>query len=345
MSVAASAEGEAGLAATKGAQKQVFPALPEPLPLTRFSAADDLRAAIGLWLAWLSGERRASAHTIAAYGRDLAAFFDFLVVHLGGVPDLAAIDRLRPGDFRAWLARRAADGIERASLARGLSVLRNFVRFLQRRGLAATSALAALRSPKLPRAVPKPLTVEDALAAVEAAGEFAREGWQRRRDTALLALLYGCGLRLSEALGLNCAAAPSGETLIVVGKGQKTRQLPVLPAVREAVADYLAACPFALPPDGPLFVGARGGPLHPRLVQRQMEMLRGWLGLPASATPHALRHSFATHLMAGGGDLRAIQELLGHASLSTTQRYTAVETERLLAVYDGAHPRARTARE
>jgi integrase/recombinase XerC len=325
------------------AQKQIFPALPEPLALSRYRAADDLRAAIGLWLAWLSGERRASAHTVAAYGRDLAGFLDFLVEHLGGVPGLTTVDGLRTSDFRAWLARRAGDGIDRASLARGLSVLRNFMRFLQRRGFAVTTALAALRSPKLPRAVPKPLTAEDALAAVDAAGELAREGWQRRRDTALLALLYGCGLRLSEALGLSRAAAPSGETLTVVGKGQKTRQLPVLPAVREAVADYLAACPFALAPDGPLFVGARGGPLNPRLVQRQMQALRGRLGLPATATPHALRHSFATHLLAGGGDLRAIQELLGHASLSTTQRYTAVETARLLAVFDGAHPRARTA--
>lgn len=337
-------EAEAGHRTAKPrSQKQVFPALPEPLPLARFSAADDLRAAIALWSAWLSGERRASAHTIAAYGRDLAGFLDFLVEHLGGVPDLAAIDRLRTADFRAWLARRAAAGSDRASLARGLSVLRNFVRFLQRRRLAATSALAALRAPKLPRAVPKPLTAEDALAAVDAAGELAREGWQRRRDTALLALLYGCGLRLSEALGLNRAAAPGGESLTVVGKGQKTRQLPVLPAVREAVADYLAACPHPLAPDGPLFVGARGGPLNPRLVQRQMAALRGYLGLPASATPHALRHSFATHLLSGGGDLRAIQELLGHASLSTTQRYTAVETERLLAVYRDAHPRARAA--
>ncbi|MFZ3238533.1 MAG: tyrosine-type recombinase/integrase, partial [Stellaceae bacterium] len=155
--------------------------------------------------------------------------------------------------------------------------------------------------------------------------------------------IYGCGLRLSEALGLSRAEAPTGDSLTVTGKGRKTRQLPVLPAVREAVADYLAACPYALAAAGPLFVGARGGPLHPRLVQRQMAALRGYLGLPETATPHALRHSFATHLLGAGGDLRAIQELLGHASLSTTQRYTAVETERLLAIYDDAHPRARAA--
>jgi integrase/recombinase XerC len=300
-----------------------FPKLPEPVPLPRFSAADDLRAAIALWIAWLSGERRSSAHTIAAYGRDLVSILDFLTEHLGAIPSLAALDGLRPADFRAYLARRAGDGIERSSLARTLSVLRNFVRFLQRRGLASTTALAALRSPKLPAAIPKALTVDDAIAAVDAAGALARPGWQSRRDTALLALIYGCGLRLSEALGLSRAEAPTGDTLTITGKGRKTRQLPVLPAVREAVADYLAVS------------------LHPRLVQRQMEALRGDLGLPATATPHSLRHSFATHLLGAGGDLRAIQELLGHASLSTTQRYTSVETERLLAVYEAAHPRAR----
>lgn len=317
-----------------------YPALPEPVPLRHFSASDELRAAIALWIAWLSGERRASAHTIAAYGRDLAAFLDFLTEHLGGAPSLAAIDGLHTADFRAYLARRAGDGIERRSLARNLSVLRNFVRFLQRRSLAATTALSALRSPKLPEALPKSLTVADAVASVDAAGALARQGWQGRRDTALLALIYGCGLRLSEALGLSRAEAPTGEMLTITGKGRKTRQLPVLPAVREAIGDYLATCPYPLAANGPLFVGARGGPLHPRLVQRQMEALRGYLGLPGTATPHALRHSFATHLLGAGGDLRAIQELLGHASLSTTQRYTSVETERLLAIYDDAHPRA-----
>jgi integrase/recombinase XerC len=326
------------------AARPQFPAIPDPLPLSRFAAADDLSAAIGLWSAWLAGERRASAHTIAAYGRDLAAFLDFLTEHLGAIPGLAAVDGLRPADFRAYLSRRAGEGIERSSLARNLSVLRNFVRFLQRRGFAATTALSALRSPKLPPGVPKPLSVEDAVAAVDAAGELAPQEWQRKRDTALLALLYGCGLRLSEALSLTRAEAPLGEALTVTGKGGKTRQLPVLPSVREAIADYMAACPFASVADDPLFVGARGGPLHPRLVQGQMAAVRGYLGLPDSATPHALRHSFATHLLGAGGDLRAIQELLGHASLSTTQRYTAVDTERLLAIYDDAHPRARAAR-
>ena len=318
-----------------------FPTLPEPVPLARFSAAHDLRAAIGLWTAWLAGERRASAHTLAAYGRDLAFFLDFLTEHLGELPSLATINALHPADFRAYLARRAQDQIERSSLARGLSVLRGFVRFLQRRRLASTTALVALRSPKLPQSIPKPLTIDDATGSVAAAGELATSGWQGKRDTAILVLLYGCGLRLSEALGLTRAEVPLGEILAITGKGGKQRLLPVLPAVRDAVTDYLAACPYALTREDPLFVGARGGPLNPRLVQRQMELLRGFLGLPQTATPHALRHSFATHLLGAGGDLRAIQELLGHASLSTTQRYTQVETERLLAIYAAAHPRAR----
>ena len=315
------------------------------MPLARFAATDDLRAAIGLWVAWLTGERRASPHTVAAYGRDLALFLDFVTEHVGELPSLGTIDRLSPADFRAYLARRVQRHADRGSLARGLSVLRGFVRFLHRRGLASTSALAALRSPRLRASVPKPLTVDDATAAVDVVGDFATGGWQGKRDIAILTLLYGCGLRLSEALGLRRGEAPLREMLVVTGKGQKQRLLPVLPAVRAAVADYLAACPHALETDGPLFVGARGGPLNPRIVQRQMEAVRGHLGLPESATPHALRHSFATHLLGAGGDLRAIQELLGHASLSTTQRYTAVETERLLAIYDAAHPRARLARD
>jgi integrase/recombinase XerC len=318
-----------------------FLLLPEPLPLARFAATDDLRAAIGLWVAWLSGERRASAHTVAAYGRDLAFFLDFLAEHLGELPSLSAIGTLRPADFRAYLARRAQDRIERSSLARGLSVLRGFVRFLRRRRLASTTALTALHSPKLPRGLPKPLTIDDAAGTLDAAEGIAISRWQGKRDTAILALLYGCGLRISEALGLKRGEAPLGDMLPIIGKGGKQRLVPVLPAVRDAVADYLDACPYTFGKDGPMFVGARGGPLNPRLVQRQMGLLRDFLGLPETATPHALRHSFATHLLGAGGDLRAIQELLGHASLSTTQRYTSVETERLLAIYDAAHPRAR----
>jgi len=330
------------VSAPQPAPPKPFPTLPEPLPLACFQVAADLRAAIGSWLVWLTGERRASAHTIAAYGRDLAAFFDFLGAHRGEVPSLVGMSSLSPADFRAYMAQRAMDGRARTTIARGLSVLRGFVRFLERHKLASAPGLAVLRAPKLPASVPKPLTVEDAGAAIDAAGDVSSHVWQQKRDIAILTLLYGCGLRISEALGLTLGEAPRGDILVVTGKGQKQRHVPVLPAVRDAVGDYLAACPYALEKVGPLFVGARGGPLNPRLVQRQMQTLRGMLGLPDTATPHALRHSFATHLLGGGGDLRAIQELLGHASLSTTQRYTKVEPEHLLAIYDAAHPRARS---
>jgi integrase/recombinase XerC len=327
--------------APQTAPPKPFPTLPEPLPLTRFQVAADLRDAIGAWLDWLAAERRASAHTVAAYGRDLAAFFDFLGSHRGEVPGLAGMSKLGTADFRAYMAQRASEGRGRTTIARGLSVLRGFVRFLERRKLASAPGLAVLRAPKLPQSVPKPLTVEDAAAAIGVAGDLSLSVWQQKRDIAILTLLYGCGLRISEALGLTLGEAPCGEILVVTGKGRKQRHVPVLPAVREAVADYLAVCPHALERNGPLFVGARGGPLNPRLVQRQMQTLRGMLGLPDTATPHALRHSFATHLLGGGGDLRAIQELLGHASLSTTQRYTKVEPEYLLKIYEAAHPRAR----
>ncbi len=312
------------------------------IPLSRFAAAGDLAAAISDWQSWLEDERRASRHTALGYGRDLAGFLDFLRDHLAAVPSLAALEALGPADFRAYLAARAQDGIERSSSARALSTLRGFFRFLDRRGLAKNAALAAVRTPKLPKSVPKPLSTEDAALTLDGVVELAEEPWIGRRDLAILMLLYGCGLRLSEALGLTPAEAPLKPGMLsVTGKGRKTRLVPVLPAVSEAVAEYMALCPHRLAAKGQLFVGVRGGPLNPRLVQRQMQRLRALLGLPDTATPHALRHSFATHLLAGGGDLRSIQELLGHASLSTTQRYTAVDAERLLAVYDRAHPRAK----
>jgi len=312
------------------------------IPLSRFTAAGDLAAAISEWQSWLENERRASGHTALAYGRDLAGFLDFLCEHLGAIPSIAALEALGPADFRAYLAARVQDGIDRSSSARALSSLRSFFRFLDRRGLAKNAALAAVRTPKLPKSVPKPLSPEDAGLALERIAELAEAPWIGRRDLAILTLLYGCGLRLSEALGLARAEAPLRPGMLsVIGKGRKTRLVPVLPAVSEAIAEYLALCPHRLTAKGPLFVGVRGGPLNPRLVQRQMQRLRAILDLPETATPHALRHSFATHLLAGGGDLRSIQELLGHASLSTTQRYTAVDAERLLAVYNRAHPRAK----
>jgi integrase/recombinase XerC len=226
-------------------------------------------------------------------------------------------------------------------------VLRGFFRFLERRGLVINPALTVLRGPRLSRAVPKPLSETDARATIDAADQVQSVGsepWVAARDTALVTLLYGCGLRLSEALDLTRRQAPAAgmASLRVTGKGGKTRIVPLLPVVITAVADYLAHCPHAIGPDDDLFVGVRGGPLNPRLVQRLMEQLRFRLGLPDTATPHALRHSFATHLLAGGADLRAIQELLGHASLSTTQRYTAVDAATLMDVYARAHPRAGT---
>jgi integrase/recombinase XerC len=314
---------------------------PAPVAESRFTVLPDLGQAIQRWQAWLQHERRASPHTVASYGRDLAAFCDFLMEHLGEVPGLGHLAALRAADFRGWLARRAGDGLERSSTARALSTLRTFFRFLDRHGLVHNPALAAVRTPKLPRSVPKPLTEVDAREAVSSVAALQKERWQGKRDAAVLALLYGAGLRISEALGLVRGNAPLKPGLLtVVGKGSKERVVPILPAVAAAVADYVAVCPWRLEPDGPLFVGARGGALSPRLVQRQMERLRSWLGLPETATPHALRHSFATHLLGNGGDLRAIQELLGHASLSTTQRYTAVDGAALLNAY-AAHPRAR----
>ena len=319
-----------------------FPRAPAPLPLERFPASSDLARAIAAWDAWLADERRVSPHTRAAYGADLAAFLDFLTDHLGRQPNLAALGDLAAADFRAALAARAAAGLKRSSSARFMSVVRGFFRFLDRRGYLHNAALAAVRAPKRAQHVPKALSEDDAAETLATVPTLARAPWQQKRDLALLMLLYGSGLRLGEALALTRREAPvAAGAISITGKGAKTRLVPILPAVAEAVADYVAHCPHRPGPTGPLFVGARGGPLHPRLVQGQMAQLRALLGLPEGATPHALRHSFATHLLAGGADLRAIQELLGHASLSTTQRYTAIDAKGLAAVYDAAHPRAK----
>ena len=295
------------------------------------------------WWGWLADQRRASPHTLAAYQRDLADFLGFLTEHRGGPIDLTGLGGLGQTDFRAYLARLMDQGKAKTSIARALSVLRGFFRFLERRGLASNGTIAGMRGPRLPRSVPKALTVEEAAEVVDSVGAMAGQPWIARRDVAILTLLYGAGLRVGEAVGLDRRQVPRdpGAPLVVTGKGRKQRMVPLLPQVRAAIDVYLALCPHALGPDDALFVGARGQRLSPRIVQRQMQRLRGWLALPESATPHALRHSFATHLLAGGGDLRAIQELLGHASLSTTQRYTAVDAARLMAVHAAAHPRAK----
>ena len=312
-----------------------------PPALARFAAAPDLAEAIAAWQTWLETERRVSAHTTAAYLGDLKTFLDFVAEHKGGFAGLAALESLEHGDFRSYLAQRAMNDRARSSTARALSVLRSFFRFLERTERARNGAIAAVRTPRLPHTVPKPVAARDALAMIARAGDASRKKpWIAARDTALLLLLYGTGLRIDEALGLDADRTPLGESLRVLGKGGKERIVPILPAVREAVAAYVEACPFALL-DGPLFRGVRGGRLNAGVVQRELRAIRAALGLPETATPHALRHSFATHLLQAGGDLRAIQELLGHASLSTTQRYTEVDTARLVAVYNDAHPRAR----
>jgi integrase/recombinase XerC len=304
-------------------------------------AAPDLRHALNDWQTWLAEERQASPHTIAAYAQDMTAFLDAVAEHIGGAPGIAALLDLRTADFRAWLARKGRDGLSRTSLARALSTVRGFFRYLERHGHGANAHLGALRTPRLPRSVPRPLAEEEALEVIAGALTLDAQPWIAKRDVALFTMLYGCGLRIGEALGLNRGDSPRRDTVLVRGKGNKQRQVPVLPAVREALAEYLAACPFDPGADGPLFIGARGKRLSPREVQRQMARLRARLGLAETATPHALRHSFATHLLAAGVDLRAIQELLGHASLSTTQRYTEIADEQLLAAHSAAHPRAK----
>jgi integrase/recombinase XerC len=297
-------------------------------------------AAVADWRAWLGHERRGSAHTLDAYGRDLADFFGFLARHLGFPPGLKDLAELRRDDFRAYLADRRGRRLAPASTARALSTLRGFFRYLERNGLGANAAISQVATPRVPKSVPKALSEPEALEAIDSVADLSDEPWIAKRDVALLTLLYGCGLRLGEALSLKRGQAPKGDSMVIVGKGRKERIAPILPAVRSAIAEYLAACPYGLGEDDPLFVGARGQRLNPGVAQRQVRRLRGLLGLPETATPHALRHSFATHLLAGGGDLRTIQELLGHASLSTTQRYTEVDAARLIDVYAKTHPRA-----
>jgi len=308
-------------------------------------ASAEVMAEVQRWLVHLGAERRMSPKTVEAYERDVRQFLGFLTEHTGEQPTLKSLAAIEPRDVRAFMASRRGEGIGSRSLMRSLAGARSFARFLERNGKGKVGALSAVRAPKIPKTLPKPLTAASAKRLVDTdlrAGE-EREPWVLARDAAVLALLYGSGLRISEALGLTREAVPApgkGDVITVRGKGNKARMVPVLPQVLQAIAEYVALCPYDLPDQGPIFVGARGGPLSPRILQLTMARLRGALGLPETATPHALRHSFATHLLARGGDLRAIQELLGHASLSTTQIYTAVDTERLLEVYRSAHPRA-----
>jgi len=308
-----------------------------------------LAAAREAWRDWLRSERRLSGNTFIAYEHDVADFLSFMTKYLGAPPTLAQLGKLKPAEFRAWLAEQSHKGMARTSTARAFSSVRSFFRFLDKRGLVHNASIAAIQTPKLPRSLPKALTERDMEDLLDApAAQPEREAWIERRDTAILLLLYAAGLRIGEALGLTKGAVDrlitdGQDTLDITGKGNKTRLVPLLPAALEALAAYREACPFmkALGPGDAFFLGARGSPLDPAIVQKRVRDLRRQLGLTESVTPHALRHSFATHLLAAGGDLRTIQELLGHASLSTTQRYTDVDAARLSAVYRAAHPRAK----
>ena len=292
------------------------------------------------WLASLAHERRFSPHTLRAYGDDTKRFLAFLARHRGGRVTLATLQKLAPSDLRAFLTTRRSEGLGPQGVQRAVAALRSFYRYLERENLADGAAVRAVRSPKLPRTLPRPLSEIDAARAIVDAGE-AEEPWIAARNAALVTLLYGTGLRISEALSLKRGDAPLPQTLIIIGKGNKERAVPVLAAVRDAIDTYVKLCPFDRPKGGVLFLSRRGNPMSAREAQAMMQLMRGRLGLSARATPHALRHSFATHLLQNGGDLRAVQELLGHASLSTTQKYTEVEGARVLAIYDAAHPRAR----
>jgi integrase/recombinase XerC len=301
----------------------------------------DLSAAIGDWLSHLNYERNRSPETLEAYERDLNQFLAFLKHHMGYPPCLADLQRLDIKVFRAFMAARRRSNVTSRSLSRSLSALRTFFRWLESTGTFHNRTVMRVTMPKIPHSVPKPLTVEKA-AAVVADGMACQLDWVAARDTAVLLLLYGCGLRISEALSLNAKDAPirGRDVMRITGKGEKERVVPVLPVTQAAIERYMSLCPYPLEPDGPLFRGAKGGPLSPRLIQLAMARLRDDLDLAPTATPHALRHSFATHLLSAGADLRQIQELLGHASLSTTQVYTEVDRDHLLKIYDAAHPRS-----
>jgi len=301
------------------------------------------REAFARWLEHLANERRASPRTLEAYGFAASRYLNFLEHHRGEVITLSVLQDVTASEMRAWLAhlRQGDKPLSPRSLSQALSAIRTFHRFLDRRLDTPNAAIGLVRGPRVRPGAPRPVTEDQAIGLIaEPALDPDREDWEVARDQAVLTLLYGCGLRISEALSLKRADAPVPDTLRILGKGSKTRIVPVLPAVREAIDAYLAEVPFALAPDEPLFRAKRGGPLSPRHVQATVQALRGRLGLPDSATPHALRHSFATHLLGAGADLRSIQELLGHASLSTTQRYTQVDAAALLGAYAKAHPHA-----
>jgi integrase/recombinase XerC len=298
------------------------------------------RDALALWLDTQKSLNGAASNTLTAYQGDVAEFLAFMTAHQGQPQGLKALTEINVGDMRSWMAHMRGTGTGARSLARKLSAVKTFYRWLaEREGFEATAVLSA-RSPKFQKKLPRPLAEDAARAMIDTVELQSQSDWVSARDVAVVTVLYGCGLRISEALGLRGRDAPLPDVLRIVGKGGKERIVPVLNAARDAVNSYVHLCPHALEPDAPLFRGVRGGALNPRAIQKAMAASRMQLGLPATATPHAMRHSFATHLLSAGGDLRAIQELLGHASLSTTQSYTAVDTARLMEVYDRTHPKA-----
>jgi len=299
-----------------------------------------LTTALGTWLDHLKALDGAADRTLAAYRTDVQGYLAFQSRHLGGPLGISALGSVRVSDIRAWMASERGRGLGARSLARALSAVKGFTAWLaEREGFDPTPVLHA-RSPKFRRKLPRPLTPDSARDMINTVEHQSATAWVAARDAAIVTLMYGCGLRISEALGLSGADFPLPEVLRICGKGDKERIVPTLPAARRAVQDYVTLCPWPVEPESPLFRGVRGGPVNPRLISKAMAQARMQLGLPATATPHAMRHSFATHLLAAGGDLRAIQELLGHASLSTTQAYTAVDTARLMEVYDRTHPKA-----
>ena len=298
------------------------------------------RDALQGWLDAQKALKGASENTINAYSRDVAGFLAFMSTHKGEAQGLAPLARISVGDMRSWMAFTRGQDVGSRSLARKLSAVKSFYRWLSEREGFEPTAVLSTRSPKFQRKLPRPLAEDAAKEMIDTVEMQSSTPWVAARDQAVVTLLYGCGLRISEALGLTGRDLPLGEALRILGKGGKERMVPVIPAARDAVKAYLDICPFEMTPETPLFLGVRGGKLSPRMVQKVVEKTRMQLGLPASATPHAMRHSFATHLLNAGGDLRAIQELLGHASLSTTQAYTAVDTARLMEVYQRAHPKA-----
>ena len=290
----------------------------------------------------LSAERRLSDKTVTAYQCDIAAFLSFMSEHLGKQLRLSDLATLNIRDFRSYMAfkRRGQNGLSASSLARNLSALRTFFRYIERNWSIKNNAISLIRGPKPNKPLPKPMTIDASKELIKAANISDKRPWIVARDIAVILLMYGAGLRISEALSITAKDLPLGDSVPITGKGNKTRVVPLLPIIRQAVAQYAALCPHPLEPHNPLFRGVRGGMLGPRTVQKTIELLRGALGLPETTTPHALRHSFATHLLAGGGDLRTIQELLGHASLKSTQVYTDVDASSLMKIHASAHPRA-----